>query len=244
LTAAEFGSLTPDFSRTIGMPPLRDRSFTDADNETGNPVVLVDQTAAERYWPNQDSIGKRILQNIQNIPGVLMAPQWTTIVGIVGRTKSEGLDAPYSAHIFVPSYQNVTLSMTIYVRTAASAESLQNTIRAAVQSVDPNLPVFGVRTMEDVVSDSLASRRFALKLMALFAATALLLAAIGIYGVMAYFVSQRVREIGIRMALGAQRDDVLKMVVWQGMSLALIGVLLGVGASFVVANLLSACCLA
>jgi putative ABC transport system permease protein len=131
------------------------------------------------------------------------------------------------------------LSMTIYVRTAASAESLQNTIRAAVQSVDPNLPVFGVRTMEDVVSDSLASRRFALKLMALFAATALLLAAIGIYGVMAYFVSQRVREIGIRMALGAQRDDVLKMVVWQGMSLALIGVLLGVGASFVVANLLS-----
>ena len=112
-----------------------------------------------------------------------MAPQWTTIVGIVGRTKSEGLDAPYSAHIFVPSYQNVTLSMTIYVRTAASAESLQNTIRAAVQSVDPNLPVFGVRTMEDVVSDSLASRRFALKLMALFAATALLLAAIGIYGV-------------------------------------------------------------
>jgi putative ABC transport system permease protein len=131
------------------------------------------------------------------------------------------------------------LSMTIYVRTAASAESLQNTIRAAVQSVDPNLPVFGVRTMEDVVSDSLASRRFALKLMALFAATALLLAAIGIYGVMAYFVSQRVREIGIRMALGAQRDDVLKMVVWQGMSLALIGVLRGVGASFVVANLLS-----
>jgi putative ABC transport system permease protein len=168
-----------------------------------------------------------------------MAPQWTTIVGIVGRTKSEGLDAPYSAHIFVPSYQNVTLSMTIYVRTAASAESLQNTIRAAVQSVDPNLPVFGVRTMEDVVSDSLASRRFALKLMALFAATPLLLPAIGIYGVMAYFVSQRVREIGIRMALGAQRDDVLKMVVWQGMSLALIGVLLGVGASFVVANLLS-----
>jgi putative ABC transport system permease protein len=171
-------------------------------------------------------IGKRILLNIQNIPGVFMAPQWATIVGIAGRTKSEGLDAAYAAHIFVPLYQNVSLSMTIYVRTVASAESLQYAIRGAVQSVDPNLPVFGVRAMEDVVSDS-------------FAATALLLAAIGIYGLMAYFVSQRVREIGIRMALGAQRDDVLKMVVWQGMSLALIGTVLGVGASFVIANLLS-----
>jgi predicted permease len=239
LPAAESGSLTPDFSRTLGMPLVRGRSFTDADTETGNPVALVDQTAAERYWRNQDPIGKRILQDIQNIPGVLTAPQWTTIVGILGRTKSEGLDAPYTAHIFFPSYQNVAFSMTIYVRTAPNAESLQEPVRSAVQSVDPNLPVFGVRTMDDIVSDSLASRRFILQLMALFAATALLLAAIGIYGVMAYFVSQRVREIGIRMALGAQRDDVLKKVVWQGMSLALIGVLLGVGASFVVASLLS-----
>ena len=112
-------------------------------------------------------------------------------------------------------------------------------IRSAVQSVDLNLPVFGVRTMDDMVSASLASRSFALQLMTVFAATALLLAAIGIYGVMAYFVSQRVREIVIRMALGAQRDDVLKMVVCQSMALALIGVLLGVGASVMVANLLS-----
>jgi predicted permease len=239
LPAAESGSLTPDFSRTLGMSLVRGRSFTDADTETGDPVALVDQTAAERYWPNQDPIGKRILQDFQGIPGALTAPQWTTIVGILGRTKSEGLDAPYTAHIFFPSYQNVAFSMTIYVRTVANAESLRDPIRSAVQSVDPDLPVFGVCTMDDMVSNSLASRRFALQLMALFAATALLLAAIGIYGVMAYFVSQRVREIGIRMALGAQRGEVLKMVVWQGMSLALIGVLLGVGASFVVANLLS-----
>jgi putative ABC transport system permease protein len=221
------------------MSLMRGRFFTDTDTETGNPVALVDQTAVERYWPNQDPIGKRILPDIQNIPGTLTAPQWATIVGILGRTKSEGLDAPYTAHIFFPSYQNVAFSMTIYVRTVSNAEFLQEPIRSAVQSVDPNLPVFGLRTMDDMLSASLASRRFTLQLMALFAATALLLAAIGIYGVTAYFVSQRMREIGIRMALGAQRDDVLKMVVWQGMSLALIGVLLGVGASFVVANLLS-----
>lgn len=102
LPAAEFGSLTPDFSRTLGMPLVRGRSFTDADTETGNPVALVDQTAAERYWPNQDPIGKRILQNTQNIPGALTSQQWTTIVGILGRIKSEGLDAPYNAHISFP----------------------------------------------------------------------------------------------------------------------------------------------
>jgi predicted permease len=235
--AAEIGSFTPESFRTLGVTLLRGRQFTDADNEIGDRVAVVDQTAAERYWPNADPIGKQILLNL---PGVVAdPPRVTTIVGIVGRTKSEGLDLPYAPHIFFFAYQSVGVAMSIYARTSASAESLQDAIRGAVQSVDPNLPVFGVRAMESIVSDSLAPRRFALRLMEMFAATALVLAAIGIYGVMAHFVSQRVREIGIRMAVGAQRTEVLKMVVSRGMFLAMIGAAAGIAVSLISAQFIS-----
>ena len=235
--AAEVGSLTPDFPKALGMTLVRGRSFTDADNETGDPVAVIDQTAAELYWPNEDPIGKRI-QMI--LPGAKVdLPQPTTIVGILGRTRSEGLDRPYSPHIFVPTYQRVGFAMSIYARTAGSAEALQESIRGAVQSVDPNLPVFDVHTMDGIVAGSMASRRFALQLMGIFASAALLLAAIGIYGVMAYFVSQRVREIGIRMALGAKRGDVLRMVASRGMVLAGIGAAIGVAASLLATRLIS-----
>jgi predicted permease len=234
--AAQVETFTPGFSRTLGMTLVRGRTFTDADNETGDRVALVDETAAERYWPNQDPIGKRIHLIA---PGARTPPPFATIVGIMGRTKSEGLDLPFVPHIFFPAYQAVGFAMSIYVRTSANAAAMQDSIRAAVLSVDPGLPVFGVRTLEGVVSDALASRRFALQMMGLFATTALFLAAIGIYGVMAYFVSQRVREIGIRIALGARRTDVLKMVVWRGMILAAIGGGIGIVASLAAAHLIA-----
>ncbi len=233
---AEIGSLTPDFSRALGTTLLRGRSFTEADNETGAPVALIDQTAAERFWPNQDPIGRRI-QRV--IPGAQNQPPLTTVVGVIGRMKSEGLDAPYQPHIFLPALQNVGFAMNVYIRTAASPEALQELVRREVQSVDPNLPVFGVRTMDSIVSDSLASRRFAMLVLGFFAVTALSLAAIGIYGVMAYFVNQRVREIGVRMALGAQPGDVMKLVVRRGMALALTGVVLGILASLGMTRLIS-----
>ncbi len=232
---AEFGSLSPDFSRALGTTLLRGRFFTDSDNETGAPVALIDQTAAERFWPNQDPIGKRI-QFV--LPGAASQPL-STIVGVIGRMKSEGLDAPYQPHILLPALQNVDFAMSVYIRTAASPESLAELVRREVQSVDPSLPVFGVRTMDSIVSDSLASRRFAMLVLGFFAVTALLLAAIGIYGVMAYFVNQRVREIGVRMALGAQPGDVLKLVVRRGMALALTGVVLGIVASLGMTRLIS-----
>jgi putative ABC transport system permease protein len=235
--AAQVVAFTPGFQRTLGMTVVRGRSFTDADNEAGAPVALIDQTAAERYWPNQDPLGKQILLQI---PGPRVNPlRLTTIVGILARTKGEALDLPYSPHIVFPAYQVFGTVLSIYARTSASPESLQDAISRAVQSIDPNLPVFGVRAMHSILTDSLAPRRFALELMGLFAASALLLAAIGIYGVMAYFVSQRVREIGIRMALGARRADVLALVVSRGMVLAGSGAGIGVAASLMAGRLIS-----
>jgi putative ABC transport system permease protein len=234
--SAGFTAGTPDFLRTLGTNLLRGRSFTDSDNETGAPVVLIDQTAADLFWPNQDPIGKRVKVVA---PGARVPPPWTTIIGIVERTRSDGLDAPYRPHFLYPALQNVGFNMMVYCRTKASPEALEEAIRREVQSVDPGLPVFGVRTVDSLVVDSLASRRFAMIVLGFFACTALLLAAIGIYGVMAYFVSQRVREIGIRMALGARRTDVLKVVVSRGMSLALAGVALGILASLVMTRLIA-----
>jgi putative ABC transport system permease protein len=233
---AEIGFATPDLFHVLGTPLIRGRFFTDADNEKGEPVVLIDQTAAERFWPHEDPVGRQIRIRLQ-----FAAPDepLRKVVGVVGRSRSDGLDAPYAPHLFLPAKENGLNAMTVYIRTAASPDALEDPVRRAVQAVDPDLPVFGVRALRGIISDSLASRRFAMQILGFFAATAMLLAAIGVYGVMAYFVSQRVREIGVRMALGAQRGDVLKLIVRQGMSRALIGVGVGLVAALALTRLIS-----
>jgi len=231
--SAELSLVSPDFFRTLGTPQMRGRAFTDADNETASRVAVIDQMTADLYWPGQDPVNQQVTLNLA------AGLSTFTIVGITGRTRSDGLDAPYAPHLYLPMLQLPRRDLDVYLRTSESAESLEAPIRREVQAVDPTLPVFGVRALQGIVSDSLASRRFTMQVLGVLALAALLLAAIGIYGVMAYFVSQRIREIGVRMALGAQRVDVLRLVVGRGMLLATAGMMVGLVASLGLTRLMS-----
>ncbi len=230
---ANFAAVDPQYFPVMHVPLLAGRHFTDADDDKSQPVVIVDETVAQRYWPGQNALGKRIKR------GPLQSPApWATIVGVVGNVKSAGLDLAAEPHIYFPNYQFPSYAMSVYLRTTAEPASLTQAIREAVQSVDPNVPVFAVRSMDDVVARSNAERRFSMQIVGLFAIVALLLAAIGIYGVMAYSVSRRTHEIGIRMALGAQRRDVLRMTLSEGARLIVFGLASGLAVALLLTRFL------
>ncbi|MGA9773588.1 MAG: ABC transporter permease [Blastocatellia bacterium] len=220
-------SISPDYFQALGIPLLRGRAFTDQDT-SGNPkVVIISDTMARRSFAGEDPIGKRLAISSNYGPD-----GWMTIVAIAGDVKHTGLEAESSEELYMPYLQTPWPSMYVVARTAANPASLSGAVRNEVFFVDKDQPVFNMKTMTEVISSSVTQPRFTVFLLGSFAGVALLLAALGIYGVMAYSVTQRTQEMGIRMALGANRASILKLVMRQGMILALIGILIGVGAAF------------
>jgi putative ABC transport system permease protein len=236
---SEVTSVTPDYFKVLQASLVGGRYFTEDDDPGKQQVAIVDETTARTYWPDGDPIGRRL--SIRSTRGAAHPP-WCTVVGVIKDIKSGGLDQSGGPHIYRPIYQfrgTRVLSLNVTVRTSLSATSLEPQIRREIQAVDPNLPAFNVRTMNEVIDASLASRRFSAELVGVFAVVALLLASVGIYGLLAYMVGQRSHEIGVRMALGAMPSTIGKMIVSRGAGLAGLGLGIGLILSGIMAPLIS-----
>jgi putative ABC transport system permease protein len=238
LPSGEGSWVSADFFRTVGTPLMAGRSFTEDDNENAPPVVIINTEAARQFWPGQDPIGKRIGVNYTG-PGrrTDVAPRLREIVGIVGNIRHDALDAPAAPAVYLPYLQDETnhdmATMSLFLRTDGNAMALADSVRNRIHAVDPNQPAQTIQDVADMVSQSVATRRYTLILVSAFTTVGLLLAAVGVYGVISYATSQRAREFGIRIALGATRGRVISYVLRGSAVLTTLGSLIGVfGAVF------------
>jgi predicted permease len=238
---AEGIRVSPDYFRIIQTPLVQGRFFNESDQAEGLPAAIIDETTARRYWPNRDPIGRRVrLGQDASLP-------WLTVIGIIKDIKQDGLDINGVPHIYTSIYQpgfgnarSVGRTLNLVLRTPLAPSLLEAQIRSEIQAVDPGLPVFNIRSMNEVMESSLAQRRFSAELVGAFAVMAVLLASVGIYGLLTYLVAQRSQEIGVRVALGAQRGNIVKLVLGQGGGLAGVGICVGLIMAAVTAPMIAA----
>jgi len=228
--------VTPEYFHAIGAELKAGRFFTGQDRLGGRRVVIVDETLAARYWPGQDPLGKRLSYDFNSQDSTAT---WLEVVGVVGHTLHEGLDAPKRVQVYRPLAQTGIGFLGLVVRTDTDPLALTSAVRQAVRSVDADLPLSNVNSMEDLIARTTGPRRFAMLLLATFSGLAAVLASVGLYGVMSFLVTQRARELGVRLALGARAADVLSLVLRQGMRLALAGVAIGLVAALSLGRLLT-----
>lgn len=239
----ERADVSPEYFHLLGIPLLRGRLFTDADNNTAPQVAVINETMARMYWPNSDPLGRRFRTSFTSSwdsrAPTDPARQYVTVVGIAADARTESLEQRGVPQIYLDAYQTNSKELAVFLRGQFDTAAIPEQVRTLVQSVNPELPVYGAQTLDDAVSASLAERRLSMEIVACFAITALLLAALGIYGTISYVVSARTREIGIRLALGARRGRILAMLLRQGLVLAVAGAVLGVIGALIVGRLMA-----
>ena len=231
--APDYLVATPDYFQTLAVPLLSGRVLSDRDDATAAPVAILSQATARYFWPGQDPIGKHFRGPCGD------EKTWCQVVGVVGDIKQHHLEQASRMAVYVPFSQDPWNFFSVVVRTQVEPASAASAVQAAIRSIDPDEPIYNVRSMRDVEADSLSPQRLQIALIGLFAALALILACMGIYGVMSYSVSRRIPEIGVRMAIGAQTGNVLGMVLGEGLRLAILGAGIGLAGSFFAARLLS-----
>ncbi|MGC2400836.1 MAG: ABC transporter permease [Acidobacteriaceae bacterium] len=228
----EQSDVSPEYFHLLEIALVRGRLFSDLDNEKAPQVAVINQAMARTYWPDGDALGKRLKVKPSS-------ESWITVIGIIANARTESLADAGVPQIYLSSYQTKPKELAIFLRGQLDPAAIPAEVRALVQSVNPELPVYGAQTLADALSASLAARRLLMEIVAAFAATALLLAALGIYGVISYIVSERTRDIGIRLALGARRENILEMVLRQGLALAISGAAVGLVGALIASHLMA-----
>ncbi len=230
-SSADWRIVSPGYFRTMGIP-LRGREFDERDSEDSQPVTIISEEMARRYWPDEDPIGKPVML-------LSLGRKTYTIVGVAGDVRSLGLDSDPAPMVYASTAVAATWNpMNLVIRTGGEPASQVSAVRSTLGSIDPNIPIYDIRTVDELLSNSLGSRRFTMFLLGTFAAVALLLACVGLFGVMAYLVSQRTHEIGVRLALGARPGDVFRLIIGRGMALASAGSALGLAGAWAIGRFL------